>query len=299
LDAVIQFVSISVGVLALASVLVFAGSFFGLILRNSRHRPMKPFGVVCVVSLVLTLLLGSISGSWNSAPPDMADATSVGQSFVNAAETGDHNTTVTRVVDGDTVDISPSIEGFSRVRLIGIDTPETHFGTQPYGKEASEFTTRRLEGKKVVLGLDVQKRDPYGRLLAYVHLPGGRMFNEVLVEEGYAQVATFPPNVRYVDRFKDAQKEARENERGLWGLPEAELCQQTDRGNGIGGGCSDSELEEGSSGEQEPGSGYTEGGDLDCADFATQEEVQKVLERNPSDPNYLDGDDDGVACEDN
>ena len=157
----------------------------------------------------------------------------------------DHDATVkvTRVVDGDTIDISPSVEGRSRVRLIGMDTPEVHFGTQPYGPEASAFAKRELDGEEVRLELDVQKIDPYGRLLAYVYLPDGEMFNETLLEEGYAQVATFPPNVKYVDRFLEAQREAREANRGLWGLSAGELCQQTDRDNGIGGGCSGSEPE--------------------------------------------------------
>ena len=146
----------------------------------------------------------------------------------------------------------------------------------------------------------MQKIDPYGRLLAYVYLPDGKMFNETLVEEGYARVATFPPNVRYVDRFLQAQREARGANRGLWGLSEGELCQQADRGNGIGGGCSGSGSD--SQPTYEPGSAEGEAsgedGDLDCADFATHEEAQRVLEQDPSDPNYLDGDDDGVACED-
>ena len=63
------------------------------------------------------------------------------------------------------------------------------------------------------------------------------MFNEALVREGYAQVATFPPNTRYLDRFEKAQEEAREAGRGIWGLPEGEACGLRDRDNGIGGGC--------------------------------------------------------------
>ena len=61
------------------------------------------------------------------------------------------------------------------------------------------------------------------------------MFNETLVEKGYAQVATFPPNVRHVGRFRKAQREARESGRGIWGLSRGQRCQLTDRGNGIGG----------------------------------------------------------------
>jgi micrococcal nuclease len=131
----------------------------------------------------------------------------------------DATATVTRVVDGDTIDISPSVEGRSRVRLIGMDTPEVSFGTQPYGREASDYAKRELEGDEVGLELDVQKIDPYGRFLAYVYLPDGQMFNETLLEEGHAQVATFPPNVKYVERFLEAQREARGRVAGCGGSP--------------------------------------------------------------------------------
>lgn len=147
---------------------------------------------------------------------------------------------VARVTDGDTLEVRPDIDGTGDVRLIGVDTPETAGsprGAQPYGELASRFSERRLEGQRVTLGFDVEKKDRYGRLLAYVHLPDGSMFNEALLEEGYAQVATFPPNVRYLDTFREAQRAAREADRGIWGLPESELCKLTDRGNGIGGGC--------------------------------------------------------------
>lgn len=126
------------------------------------------------------------------------------------------------------------------------------------------------------------------------------MFNETLLEEGYAQVATFPPNVKYVERFLEAQREARAANRGLWGLSAGELCQQTDRGNGIGGGCSRSEPESSSASQSASATNASGAVDrnLDCTSFATHEEAQRVLEQDPSDPHYLDGDGDGVACED-
>ena len=151
--------------------------------------------------------------------------------------------TVERVVDGDTIEVSPVVEGISEVRLIGVDTPETYGGAESFGAEASEFTKQALSGQRVALELDAEKIDPFGRLLAYAYLPSGEMFNETLVEEGYAQVATFPPNVKYVDRFLEAQREARQQNLGLWGLPQGKLCQLADRGNEIGGGCSGSETE--------------------------------------------------------
>lgn len=130
---------------------------------------------------------------------------------------------VIRVVDGDTLEVS--IQGTKeKVRLIGVDTPETvhpTIGEEPYGREASNFTKEKLTDQTVELEFDVEERDRYGRLLAYVWLDG-EMFNEVLLSEGYAQIATYPPNVRYVERFQAAQQEAREAERGLWGIIEEE-----------------------------------------------------------------------------
>ena len=148
---------------------------------------------------------------------------------------------VVRVVDGDTVEISPAIDGIDEVRLIGVDTPETShpsYGEQPFGRQATSFSVLRLEGERVALEFDAERVDPYNRLLAYAWLPGNQMFNELLVKQGFAQVATFPPNVKYVGRFRASQREARQAGRGLWGLTRGQLCQQTDRGNGIGGGCS-------------------------------------------------------------
>jgi micrococcal nuclease len=286
--------------LAILALLAFAVCMVGFLIQTSRHRSSRVWSLAAGVSLVLLLVFGTLS----NAVSRQSGLTLTGEqsSTSNAIGPEDYDATVrvTRVVDGDTIDISSSVSGRSRVRLIGMDTPEVYFGTQPYGPEASAYAKQHLEGEEVSLELDVQKVDPYGRLLAYVYLPDGAMFNETLLEEGYAQVATFPPNMKYVDRFLEAQREARAANRGLWGLSAGELCQQTDRGNGIGGGCSGSETEFQPDYQSDgAGSGANAGdGDLDCANFATHEEAQRVLEQDPSDPNYLDGDGDGEACED-
>jgi micrococcal nuclease len=293
LSGVVLVVASSLAVLAL---LAFAVSLVAFLVQTSRHRSSRGWAVAAGGFLVLVLLSGTIS---NAVSRQSGLTLNEGRSAVPSGvgqSDQDATVTVTRVVDGDTIDISPSVEGRSRVRLIGMDTPEVHFGTQPYGPEASAFAKQVLSGEEVRLELDVQKIDPYGRLLAYVYLPDGQMFNETLLEEGYAQVATFPPNVKYVDRFLEAQREARAANRGLWGLSAAELCQQTDRDNGIGGGCSGSETESPAASQSTaPGGGVDS--NLDCASFETHKEAQRVLEQDPSDPNYLDGDGDGVACE--
>lgn len=126
---------------------------------------------------------------------------------------------VVSITDGDTFEINYNGTK-TKVRLIGVDTPESvHPNSKKnneYGKQASNYTKSLLEGKTVKLEFDVSPTDKYGRLLAYVYLENGEMLNGKLLKEGYAQVATYPPNVKYVENFKDIQKEARENKVGFW-----------------------------------------------------------------------------------
>lgn len=128
--------------------------------------------------------------------------------------------TVIRVVDGDTVKINFNGKEES-VRLIGVDTPESvhpnSIKNTEFGKKASEFTKNYLAGKDITLEFDVQERDKYGRLLAYLYI-NGEMFNKILLQEGYAQVSTYPPNVKYVDEFTKIQENARNNKKGMWGF---------------------------------------------------------------------------------
>lgn len=89
-----------------------------------------------------------------------------------------------------------------------------------YGKEAKEYLTNLLKGKRVKLEYDVSRKDQYGRTLAYVYLQDGTFVNAELVKNGYAMVMTVTPNVKYVDVFVILQQEARENNRGLWAVTE-------------------------------------------------------------------------------
>lgn len=210
--------------------------------------------------------------------------------------------TVTRVVDGDTVEISPAIGGKEDVRLIGVDTPETvdrSTDVQPYGPQASRFTTQQLEEQRVTLQFDEEREDQFGRLLAYVRLDGA-LFNETLLRQGYAQLYTVSPNDRYESRFRQAQQQARQAKRGIWGLSRAQQCRLADRGNGIGEGSP------GCEGAPNPNPPPNPGGDRDCADFPSQAAAQRELRRDPSDPFGLDGPEGrgstgipGVACEGN
>ncbi|MGH9186629.1 MAG: thermonuclease family protein [Acidimicrobiales bacterium] len=124
------------------------------------------------------------------------------------------------VVDGDTIEVIVAGQR-ERVRLIGIDTPETVDPRRPvecFGREASDHTSTLLpHGTPVRLERDVEARDDYGRLLAYVFRPSDGLFvNVALVEDGYATVLTIPPNVAYAGEFADAAGRARESGRGLW-----------------------------------------------------------------------------------
>jgi micrococcal nuclease len=125
--------------------------------------------------------------------------------------------TVVRVVDGDTIHVRLG-ERIEKVRYIGVNTPEVHHprrGAEPGGREAMRVNRELADGKRVRLELDVQERDRYGRVLAYVWI-GDVMVNAELVRRGYAQVMTVPPNVRYQGLFIDLQRQARERGRGLW-----------------------------------------------------------------------------------
>jgi micrococcal nuclease len=124
---------------------------------------------------------------------------------------------VSAVVDGDTIQVR--IGGRTeRVRYIGINTPEMRHpvrGTEGGAREATEGNRKLVEGQLVRLELDVQERDRYGRLLAYVSV-GEMMVNAEMVAQGYAQVMTIPPNVRHQELFLKLQREARLLQIGLW-----------------------------------------------------------------------------------
>lgn len=122
------------------------------------------------------------------------------------------------VVDGDTIDVQ--IGGTrTRVRYIGINTPETVHptrGTECFGAEASARNRALVAGQFIRLEKDVSETDRYGRLLRYVYVDDV-LVNEVLVAEGYANVSTYPPDVRYTERFRAAEAAARAAGKGLWG----------------------------------------------------------------------------------
>jgi micrococcal nuclease len=131
------------------------------------------------------------------------------------------NATIINVVDGDTADVRLANGTEKRLRLIGIDTPETKHPSKPvecFGKKATQKARSMLLGEQVTLEYDDSqgRYDKYDRLLTYVILPGGTNFNEVMVEKGYAYEYTYNVPYKYQDEFKQAERLARVNERGLW-----------------------------------------------------------------------------------
>jgi micrococcal nuclease len=125
---------------------------------------------------------------------------------------------VVAVVDGDTIDVAWAGRR-DRVRLLGVDTPETVDPHRPvgcFGPEAAAYTRRRLQGQPVRLSFDRERRDRYGRLLAYVDV-GGRRFNDELLTGGYARLLVIPPNGLHARAMLAEELAARSARRGLWG----------------------------------------------------------------------------------
>lgn len=131
---------------------------------------------------------------------------------------------IVRVVDGDTMKVSFEESGKVKeatIRLLLVDTPESvdpEKPVQPFALEASQYAKDILTDKEVKLELDVSERDKYGRLLCYLYI-GDKMFNEMLLENGYARVAyVYPPNVKYVDKFREIQKAAQLKGINIWSV---------------------------------------------------------------------------------
>ena len=195
---------------------------------------------------------------------------------------------VLRVVDGDTIEVDRG-RGPEKVRYIGIDTPETMHPSQPVewmGEEASAANRALVEGRQVVLESDVSETDKYGRLLRYVWTQdnGGWTFvNLALVSKGFAQVSTYPPDVKYQDLVLARQAVARDEGRGLWGTPPPPPTSDPTAAPPAGGNCDASY----------PGVCIPPAPpDLDCGQIA-----YRRFAVVPPDPHGFDGDSDGVGCE--
>ena len=149
--------------------------------------------------------------------------------LTSCAKTDYSNILVTKVFDGDTLRL---VNG-EKVRLLGIDSPEMYESDKLFrdaqrtggdietimarGRESYKFTKKLVEGRRVKLEFDVEKRDKYGRLLAHVFIADTQLFlNAEILKQGYAEPMIIPPNLKYADYFQGLYQEARENKRGLW-----------------------------------------------------------------------------------
>ncbi len=190
-------------------------------MRRPRY-PQKKFIVVFIVGLAA--LTGYILKNNPMQPAGV-------EGFVAGASAAGYdydNILVTRVVDGDTL----MLESREYLRLLGVDTPEMHESAklrrdagrtgqspeeiQKMGRQSYEFTKGLVEGRRIRLEFDVERRDKYNRLLAYAFLEDGTFVNARIVEEGYASLTHFKLNVKYTDLFQELYRQARENKRGLW-----------------------------------------------------------------------------------
>lgn len=128
--------------------------------------------------------------------------------------------TVKKIVDGDTFWVDDGTPKGIKVRLIGIDAPESRKTFKKevgvYGKESKAYLIKLLKGKKVKLVYDVDPLDQYGRTLAYAYLENGKFVNAELIKNGYAIIMTIPPNIKFADHFYKLQQKARESKKGLW-----------------------------------------------------------------------------------
>ena len=157
--------------------------------------------VACAV-LAIALLASAGWGWWSG-----------GRSATN------YRATVVRTIDGDTIDVRFGNGRVERVRVLGVDTPETKDPRKPvqcYGPEASAYTHARLSGRHVRLETDVEARDKYGRLLAYVYA-GDVRFDDELLRLGYGRLLIIPPNGVHARSMLRAELDARAERRGLWG----------------------------------------------------------------------------------
>lgn len=181
---------------------------------------MKQKLIILVIFLLgfgasqLFVFLGSrFIPSRTSRPVEISkEATS--SSLIAVGDRDNESAAVGRVIDGDTVELADG----RKLRYIGIDTPELVHPQKPvecFAREAKEENEKLVEGKTVKLEKDISETDKYGRLLRYVYI-GELMVNEYLIRQGFAHSSTYPPDVKYSQQFLEAERQARENNRGLW-----------------------------------------------------------------------------------
>lgn len=205
----------------------------GTIRRRMTAADAHQFIIVCVAALALLATFNPVAAGARPAPtlaaqhPSTSDtatpvptATPANSQAPSMPTGGLERAVVRAIVDGDTLDVT--LKGRTRrVRLIGVDTPETTHPSRPvecFGREATRFLTELVNGQTVFLEADPSQgdRDRYNRLLRFVWLPDGRLVNYEIIAQGYGFEYTFNAPYAYQDQFKAAQRTAREAQAGLW-----------------------------------------------------------------------------------
>ena len=179
---------------------------------NSMGRLRKK-SLIYVLALILAILQ-LIFYKDNPLPKSLTNPTNTPTPNITVAPYEKQKVKVLRVIDGDTIEI----EGNIKLRYIGINTPELHDPKRPvecFGQIPSDENKKLVEGKEIYIQRDISETDKYKRLLRYVWV-GDLFVNDYLIRQGFAQVSTFPPDVKYIPQFLTAQTEAQNNVRGLW-----------------------------------------------------------------------------------
>lgn len=269
-------------------------------IKNPKGFIQIPLLIAILVSIVI---VATVIGYRKNSNPELSTITITTNTTINTSTTTIEPSTtiaedtflVTRVVDGDTIEI----EGGQKVRYIGIDTPETVDPRKPvqcFGVEASNKNKELVEGKRVRLEKDISETDTYGRLLRYVYVDG-IFVNDYLIRQGYAYSSTYPPDVKYSEQFIQAQKEARENNRGLWsGCPTTTTMSTTTTTLSP----TTTILPTTTTTISPPGEIICSYNAYNCSNFKTHAEAQAVFEYCGgvnNDIHRLDADKDGLACE--
>jgi len=261
---------------------------------------MRRTRLVALVGVILLVTLAGCTGSPVDGPATSEEPNTepTGTTTIDAVDGESVTVTVTRVIDGDTMEIEYANGTEETVRLLGVDTPETtlsrvspdEFAGIPdttagrdhlfnWGERATTLAEDKLEGTQVqmIFDPDSDRRGYFGRLLVYLYVDGEN-FNERLLAEGYARMYDSQFSLR--EEFAALEQEAQASGVGLWDFQDSDTGSETDSDN------SDVEIPP-----------LPPDGDYDCGDFETQEQAQYVLENESGDPHGLDGDGNGVACE--
>lgn len=254
---------------------------------------MRRLRLPVLIAVIMLVVLAGCTDSFSDAPESTNGKAAPAP---NAAD--EQTVTVTRVIDGDTMEIEYANGTEDTVRLLGVDTPEStlsrvspdEFDGIPdstagrdhlfeWGERATDFAEDELESEEVRIVVDAEsdRRGYFGRLLVYIYVDGQNI-NEQLLADGYARMYDSQFSLR--EEFAAVEREAQNNDVGLWKYdgPEKESQAETDSGDV----------------DVPP---LPPDGDYNCDDFETQTQAQHVLETEAGDPHDLDRDGDGIACE--